>query len=128
MDNPNWPYVEQRHLERRHLDFYPRVFEEETDSLLGHAVNISQEGILLVSSTPLPREQAYKICLQVPSENGVMENLHFKARSIWCRQGASPALFNIGCRLITPHEAELSRLESLIAKLKFLTSQSGEST
>jgi hypothetical protein len=128
MEKSNWPFVEQRHQERRYLDFYPRVFEEETDSLLGHAVNISQEGLLLVSSTPLPRGQAYKLCLQVPSKDGVMENLHFKASSIWCSQGASPALFNIGCRLVTPQTTELARLEELIAKVKFLTSQSGEST
>jgi hypothetical protein len=44
---------EKRKLKRRHLIYYLRVFEKNTDTLLGYLVDITPEGIMIMSESPV---------------------------------------------------------------------------
>jgi hypothetical protein len=52
---------ERRSFPRRYLMFYSRVFNLKTGELVGHIVDITPTGAMLISETPLETEVNYHL-------------------------------------------------------------------
>ncbi len=87
---------DRRTLHRRHLIYYLKVLDRNTDELLGHLVDITEEGLMIVSETCYEQGPLMKMKMLLPREIEGKEEIEFDARVMWCRRDVNPSLFGIG--------------------------------
>jgi len=89
---------DRRTLHRRHLIYYLKVFDRTTDELLGHLVDITEEGLMIVSENCLETGKVLKLKMSLPREIEEKEEIEFDAISMWCRKDVNPSLFGVGLK------------------------------
>ena len=115
-DNQN--IVEKRNFRRWQLIFYLRVFDQNTRSLLGHIVDISEWGLMLISDQPIPVDQLFRLWVDVPRETGPRQRIELEAYSLWSKNDINPDFYDTGFRItqLTPHA--LRKLKLLMEDFK----------
>jgi len=85
-----------RSLKRRHLIYYLRVFDRSSGKLLGHLVDVTTQGMMLISEAPLPDEAEFQLRMDLPPGLFAMDTWEVTARSIWSRPDINPAFWDTG--------------------------------
>ena len=98
-DQPGERHREKRQVERKYLVFYLRVFDGLGSKVIGHLVNISSTGIMLLSDFPIPVNEEYKLRMRLPHELVDKGEIIFNAISRWCRKDTNPEFYVIGFQL-----------------------------
>lgn len=111
--------LNQRKMKRRHLIYYLRVFDAVTGRLVGHLVDITVEGIMLISEEPIEANQDFKFKMVLPDEVLQTDHIVFDARSIWCKKDINPDFYATGLKVITIDPDTLLVIDSLIHKYGF---------
>ncbi len=107
--------LERRRIKRRHLFYHLRVFERGTERLLGYLVDITPEGIMLISDQPIAADTIYPLRMILPAEILGRREMDFDARSVWCRSDEdSTDFFNVGFRLLDVPWEEKMVIEQLV--------------
>ena len=117
--NTYHPNTENRTLERWRLIYYLRVFDQKDGSLLGHVVDVSRDGLMLISNRQLEPEQEYTITMEVPVDSGEPESIEMMARSVWSKPDINPDFFDTGFELINPPVETVLSIQKLIEDLQF---------
>lgn len=105
---------DRRKLKRRHLIYYLRVFERGTGRLLGHLVDISTEGLMLLSEEPIETDQVFYFRMNLPTEIRSSAHVTFNARSIWCKPDNSPDFYATGFNFEEVTTEDIRVIEKLI--------------
>ncbi len=113
------PGAEKRRLKRWYLVLYLRVFEQDTSALLGHIVDISKEGMRLVSDKPLVLNHTYRLWVDVPKEGTSRQRIHLEAESLWTGRDVNPDFYDTGFRMLNISPQALLQLQLLIEEFKF---------
>ena len=92
---------ERRHIRHRPV-IYLKVFQQPGDQLIGHLVDISDQGIMLVTEERVETGERLQLSFLPPVDAGAGEPVHFEAEVRWCRPEANPELFDLGLRVIAP--------------------------
>ncbi|MCG8672003.1 MAG: PilZ domain-containing protein [Pseudomonadales bacterium] len=103
--------IEQRKESRTHLLYYLRVFDRNSDTLFGHVVDLSPNGMLITSHKPLENQRTYKLAVE---DVGVMDQLgtvNFEAECRWCKTDHNVDLYDAGFSLVNPS----NQVQTLIA-------------
>ena len=58
--------IEQRSLSRHHLIYYLRVFDGISSRVVGHIVDISPKGIMLITDEPITVHEEYRLRMRFP--------------------------------------------------------------
>ncbi len=111
--------VEKRKSIRRHLIYYLRVFDQKQDKLVGHLVDISKIGFMLMSETPLKTDKNYHFNLELPTEVRGVNQISFTAKSVWGKKDINPDYYNTGFQLQTMAPDHLDIIRSLIVRFRF---------
>ncbi len=98
-DQPETAGKEKRQVERRYLVFYLRVFDGLGSKVIGHLVNISSHGLMLLSDFPVPVNEEYNLRMRLPLELVEKGEIIFKAISRWCKNDANPEFYLTGFQL-----------------------------
>ena len=85
-----------RKVERRHLVFYLRVFDGMGSKVIGHIVDISPKGLMLISDNPVPVNEKYRLRMRLPAEIVDRDEVVLDATSRWCKQDENPDFFITG--------------------------------
>ncbi|MBW8012816.1 MAG: hypothetical protein FVQ83_16490 [Chloroflexi bacterium] len=110
---------ERRHLERRHLIYYMRIFDRETDLAIGRLCDLTPEGIMLISETPIETEKTFNLRLVLPEQLWGIEEYTFEAESVWCKPDVIPEFYNTGFKLLDDSEQNKSIFERLIHEFEY---------
>ena len=110
---------EQRRLKRWRLIYYLRVFDLETDEVLGHVADISMNGLMLVHDEHIELDKNYSLGMEIPSEESQRERLSLQATSVWSSSNPNPAFRNTGFKLLEPDEEAVELIMSTIDDLGF---------
>ena len=110
---------DKRKLKRRHLIYYLRVTERGTGALVGFLVNITPQGIMIMSEEPIPEGKTFELQLLVPGETTQRRYLQFKARSLWCKKSVNTDFYDSGFELQNINVNEFSEIENIIHELGF---------
>lgn len=105
--------MEQRSVSRRHLAFYLRVFDGMSSRVVGHLLDISPKGLMLLCDEAVAVNEEYRLRMRLPQEVGGSEEILFQAVSRWCRPDDNPDFFITGFQiqdLQGEAEASLSQL------------------
>lgn len=89
----------RRKLERHHLVFYLRVFTQSDRQVLGHVVDISAEGMMLLSDTPIEIDKNYSVTMRLPMDKVGKGDMSFDVLSCWCREDTNPDFFLSGFKI-----------------------------
>ena len=108
-----------RKVERRHLIYYLKVIDQETDQIIGHAVNISNEGILLISEKPIKTEVLFQLKMFLPEKFEGSRYFEFSAVSKWSREDENPDFYNTGFHLNKVSTEAVQVIKRLIDKFCF---------
>jgi len=112
--------IEKRQRRRWELVFYLRIFDQSNNTLLGHIVDIHEEGLMLLSETPIELDKDYDLSIEMPaSEDGERKKISLRAHSIWQSSDANPDLVDTGFQLIDPDKASVEAIKDLIEELQF---------
>ncbi len=109
----------KRKQKRRHLIYYLKVVEKETNNPMGYLVDITTEGIMLMSEIAVETGQIFELKILLQTEMSRREYLVFKAESVWCKKSVNSDLYDTGYRLlnVTPHD--FKGIEEIIKELGF---------
>ncbi|SHO51438.1 PilZ domain-containing protein [Desulfopila aestuarii] len=93
-----------RRVERRHLVFYLRVFDGVGSKVIGHIVDISSQGLMLISDNPVPVNENYRLRMRLPAEIVDKDEIIIQATSRWCKQDDNPDFYITGFQIydLTP--------------------------
>lgn len=115
----NHPIVIQRSQKRWNLVHYLRVFRAENHEMLGHLVDITTEGMMLISEQPIPLQSSFNLRMEIPTDNDVAQMVAFTAESLWTKKDVNPNFHDTGFRLLNPSQRALNAINRLIEELKF---------
>lgn len=110
---------DRRKLKRRHIIYYLLVFDHDTHVLLGHLVDVTTEGMLLISPQALETGRIYTLRMQLPYEISGKKEMVFRARSKWCRKDANPDFYDTGFELFDIAGEDAETIEWLIERSGF---------
>jgi len=110
---------EQRKLKRRNLIYYLKVFDSKNGDLLGHLVDITLEGIMLVSAKPIEINKSFKLKMELPNEIMSKTQLIFDTTSRWSKKDINPDFIDTGFQLNTLSDKDKFIVENLISEFLF---------
>jgi hypothetical protein len=106
---------ERRHLKRRHLIYYLSVEDIDTGRALGHLVDVTPDGIMLMSQEPIQTEQVFRLRMTIPAgATGSRETIEFQARSVRSSKDVNPDFFDTGFHTVSLTPTQLGLIETLI--------------
>ena len=110
---------DRRSFPRRYLMFYSRVFNLRTGELVGHIVDITPTGAMLISETPLETDVNFRLKMELPEEISTKQFLNFDAKSVWCNHDIIPAFYDIGFQLLNVPQSDIDLIERLVEAFGF---------
>ena len=111
---------DNRKYDRRDSIFYLKVFDQRTDELLGHVVDLSEKGIMMVTNREMEVGERFALRMHLPEPvESESHTVDFEAESRWCRQEANPDLYDVGFEVADPPEAFIRALRDLVRGYTF---------
>jgi len=110
---------EKRTLKRRHLIYYLRIMDKNTNELIGHLVDITSEGLMVISETQLETNKEFNFRMMLPKEIIGKETLEFNATSLWSRKDINPDFYDTGFSLNDLSEEDRLIVDQLIHHFGF---------
>jgi hypothetical protein len=111
--------ADRRLYPRRYLIFYSRVFDQKTGELLGHIIDITPAGAMLISEKPLEIGKLYHLKMELPDELSTRQFLVFEAKSVRGSQDMIPAFYDTGLQLINVAPSDIALIEKLVESFGF---------
>lgn len=109
----------QRKFNRRHSIYYLRIYDRDTNELVGHMVDISEAGMMLVCENAIKPGTKYKLSMQLPDTINNSSQVEFDAKCRWCRNDTNPDFYDVGFEVLNPSMAFLDTLKHLIEAYMF---------
>lgn len=78
--------MDLRQADRRCLVFYLRVFDGLSNKILGHLINMSEKGVLLMTDGPVELNEDYRLRIRLPVFVGDRREVVLQGTSKWCRK------------------------------------------
>jgi hypothetical protein len=105
--------VKTRRQERTRLIYHLRVFDARRKRLLGHMVDITPEGLMLIGENPLPAGKKYSLRMDLPRNLMVDAHLTFSAESKWCTKDQNGDFYSVGFRIVKMTPEALAVVQKL---------------
>ena len=111
--------ADKRKLKRRHLIYYLRVMERGSGDLVGFLVDITTEGIMIMSEKPIAAGTTLQVRMLLQSDMSMREQLEFDMRCKWCRPSINDISYDVGFELLNVQREDLKEIEQVIEDLGF---------
>jgi c-di-GMP-binding flagellar brake protein YcgR len=85
-----------RQADRWYLVYYLRVFDGMSRNILGHLVDISEKGLMLICENPVEVHGDYRLRMRLPNQMKDRDEILFSASSRWCKKDANPDFYLVG--------------------------------
>ena len=96
--------------ERKEFRYYMKLFDDETQELVGHLSDINSGGFKLDCQNPIPINKNIRFLVNLTSEVANKPRMIFGARSRWCKVDPfDPFSYNVGFQLteIFPEDCDI---------------------
>ena len=117
---------DKRHHERQPLQHVLHVVHPYSREVIGTVINISQGGLMVSSTQPIPIGWQIELKIVCPKET-LLNPILFNAISRWCQQDINPKYYDVGLEFIHPTAGLINSIKSLMEYLRSQgTMQRGE--
>jgi hypothetical protein len=106
--------IEKRKSPRKVASDVLEVADQITGTQIGRVVNISAEGLMLLSQEPVVTGSVYQLILQLPGDNGEMKAIKLGAEAVWTSETSQPDSFWTGFRIIDIDNDDVLLIDDLI--------------
>ena len=106
---------ERRRENRKYLNYFSRVIEQESGAVLGYLVDMTTGGALLVGNYPLDPNTPLRIRIDLPEGLFQQEHLDLDVLAVWCHPDGDPELYRTGLRLMNTAPKDLLILTRLLS-------------
>lgn len=110
---------DKRKLKRRHLIYYLHVLERSSGEHVGYLVDITTNGIMIMSENPVAPGTLLELKILVATEMSARHYLNFDARAVHCEPSINGNTYDIGCELLHLSAADFYEIEMIIDQLGF---------
>ncbi len=107
---------DQRREGRDRITFYLRVFDGKSTRIVGHLVNISPRGLLLLCDDPVEAGEDYRLRLCLPPVVLDRREVVISATSRWCSRDDDSGFFRAGFQIHDPSPETVKTVEMLVEK------------
>jgi len=109
----------QRTTERENLIYYLEVTDLHSQKVAGHIVDLSREGMRLVSNKPISNNEVHQFSVKLPRELGNTSPISVSVRSVWSASDINPSLFDTGFSFEWVSTSNKNKIAQLIERYKF---------
>ena len=109
----------KRDPDRVQLIYYLRISDIDSGKNVGHLVDITPQGIMMLSEEEIPADRDFSFRIQLPSVINGLEEIDFTARCLWCRNDYNPAFYLSGYRIENISSPEKEAIRKLIHSYGF---------
>ncbi len=106
--------VERRKTQRRHLLYYGRVYDGDLRKQIGYLVDITEQGMMLLSEEPFPVGETRKLKLEITNDVDEHPYLTFDAKSIWCEPDISPDHYTTGFEILELKPSDIQIINNIV--------------
>lgn len=110
---------ERRTAERHNLFMYLRVMDRATEELIGHVVDVSAGGMMLVSDTPFVPAKTHQLRIVLPYTEPDEQTMDIEAECRWCGPDANDDYFDAGFRFLNPSADLRERIRGVVEDVGF---------
>lgn len=110
---------ETRALKRRHLVYYLEVYDDDANQLLGHLVDLTTNGLKLVSKKRIPTNRTYHLRMMLPEGYFSQKDLYFEAQSMWSSNDVNPDFYDTGFSAPNLDIAAQNIIRDLVSQISF---------
>ncbi len=109
---------ERRYLERIRCYYYLKVYNKETEKDIGSVVDISLDGMRLISESQFTQESPYNFIIKLPKGYVRGYSFDIEAEMRWCKKGDGENFFEAGFKFINADKSCITFLQMLISDFK----------
>jgi hypothetical protein len=91
----------------------------ENSEQIGHVIDLTTEGILLLSDRPIPIDKQFHLKMDLPSDIKGTDLFEFRAVSLWSSKDENPDFINTGFKILEIEEEGLRVINRLIKRFRF---------
>lgn len=106
--------ADNRKIPRKIANEVLEVFDQLTGANLGRVVNISSEGLMLISNEPIDTGSVYQLDLKLPHPIKKRGTISFGAESVWTTPTTQPGSHWTGFRIIDASDDSILVIDELI--------------
>jgi len=110
---------EMREAIRWYPVFYLRIYNADSNKILGHLVDISEKGLMLICDRVVPINEEYQLRMRLPAQMKDRREILFRATSRWCKADANPDFFLAGFHLPLLESATRELILALIRDFSY---------
>lgn len=103
---------ERRKTKRRHLYDFFDVYEQGSDKLFGQLVDITVEGIKIMSTSNVVPESKFSLKIIFPPQMKV-DNILLNVKCIWNRGPNSDNYYDTGFKILNISEKDLALIQTI---------------
>jgi len=105
---------DKRKVPRKIANEVLEVFDQLTGANLGRVVNISAEGLMLISGEPIDTGSVYQLDLKLPNPINKRGTISFGAESVWTTPTTQPGSYWTGFRIIDASDDSVLVIDEMI--------------
>ena len=106
--------IEKRKSTRKIADEVLEVSDQITGTQIGRVVNISAEGLMLLSQEPIVTGSVYQLEIGLPGPEATTRQISFGAEAVWTTEATQPESFWTGFRIIDISSEDVLAIDELI--------------
>ena len=110
---------DNRQIKRVHLIYDLRIFDTDSKKTLGHLVDISTRGMMMISEKPVPSDRDFSLGIELPATIADSEEITFSARCLWCKKDFNPDFYLSGFQIEELNPEEVKIITALINSYGF---------
>jgi len=112
-------FEKRRSEKRRNLIYYLEVYDNESSELIGHVVDITNGGILIISESMLELKKIFSLKIILPFTITEIDSIIFNAECVHCAVSQNKSHFDIGFKYTSLDEPFLTIINKLIQEYGF---------
>lgn len=105
---------ERRQHDRKTSDKLLEIIDVNSNQRLGYLVDLSAEGMMVISGEPFQMNNVYQMLIRVPEGSPFFGDIEFGAESLWSDKAHDPQKFWTGFQIIDISDQQAGRIAQLI--------------
>ena len=119
-DSANSPFHrDRRRQRRRQLVYYLRAWDADNSEMLGHIVDFTSRGLMLISEEPIQIGGEYSLEVRLPDSTGDIRPISFKAVCRWVGNQPNKSHFDAGFEVMEKTSEGINSLNSMTSSYGF---------
>jgi hypothetical protein len=112
--------VNHRNRPRKNTPHLVRVLDSESGRVLGRVVDITADGLLLMSTNPMDIGRKIRIRVVLPVMVNNRSDVEIDAEIVWSKQDPNPSYFQAGIKFLSLPGDDGFLLEDVMHKLNLV--------